>query len=119
MFDFHTHTFLSDGVLAPIELIRRAIHAGYRAMAITDHVGPGNAEFILKTLIADCKNGRQGLRVSHLVEFPQHVPSHLQLLTNTALPATQLLGGSRYSSVLLLVESWPDSSVRCLSRRRF
>ncbi len=54
MFDFHTHTFLSDGVLSPIELIRRAIHAGYRAMAITDHVGPGNAEFVLKTLKADC-----------------------------------------------------------------
>ncbi len=54
MYDFHTHTFLSDGVLSPIELIRRAIHAGYRAMAITDHVGPGNMEFVLKTLIADC-----------------------------------------------------------------
>ena len=54
MYDFHTHTFLSDGVLSPIELIRRAIHAGYRAMAITDHVGPGNMEFVLKALIADC-----------------------------------------------------------------
>ena len=55
MFDFHTHTFLSDGVLAPVELIRRAIRAGYRAMAITDHVGPGNMEFVLKTLAADCE----------------------------------------------------------------
>ena len=54
MFDFHTHTFLSDGVLAPVELIRRAIRAGYRVMAITDHVGPGNMEFVLKTLAADC-----------------------------------------------------------------
>ena len=54
MYDFHTHTFLSDGVLSPIELIRRAVHAGYRAMAITDHVGPGNMEFVLKTLAADC-----------------------------------------------------------------
>ena len=41
MYDFHTHTFLSDGVLAPTELIRRAIHNGYRVMAVTDHVGPG------------------------------------------------------------------------------
>ena len=54
MFDFHTHTFLSDGELSPIELIRRAHHIGYRVMAITDHVGPGNLEFILKTLIKDC-----------------------------------------------------------------
>ena len=54
MYDFHTHTFLSDGVLAPIELIRRAHVIGYRVMAITDHVGPGNVEFILKTLKKEC-----------------------------------------------------------------
>ena len=54
MFDFHTHTFLSDGVLSPIELVRRAMKIGYRVMAITDHVGPGNMEFVLKTLVADC-----------------------------------------------------------------
>lgn len=54
MFDFHTHTFLSDGVLSPIELIRRAMHIGYKTMAITDHVGPGNLEFVLKTLKTDC-----------------------------------------------------------------
>ena len=55
MFDFHTHTFLSDGVLAPTELIRRALNVGYRVMAITDHVTPGNLEYVLKTLIKDCE----------------------------------------------------------------
>ena len=55
MYDFHTHTFLSDGVLAPVELIRRALKAGYRVMAITDHVGHGNLEHVLKTLIKDCQ----------------------------------------------------------------
>ena len=54
MYDFHTHTFLSDGVLTPIELIRRAHVIGYQVMAITDHVGPGNVEFILKTLKKEC-----------------------------------------------------------------
>ena len=54
MHDFHTHTFLSDGVLSPIELIRRAIHAGYVTIAVTDHVGAGNLEQVLKTLITDC-----------------------------------------------------------------
>ena len=54
MFDFHTHTFLSDGVLSPLELIRRAMHIGYKTMAITDHVGPGNLEFVLNTLKTDC-----------------------------------------------------------------
>jgi histidinol phosphatase-like PHP family hydrolase len=55
MYDFHTHTFLSDGVLAPVELIRRAHHAGYRVIAVTDHVGPGNLELVLNTLIKDCE----------------------------------------------------------------
>ena len=54
MHDFHTHTFLSDGVLSPIELISRAIDSGYLTIAVTDHVGPGNLEHVLKTLITDC-----------------------------------------------------------------
>ncbi len=76
MFDFHTHTFLSDGVLAPIELVRRAIKIGYRVMAITDHVGPGNMEFILKTLVADCEmvNKRWDILALPGVEIT-HTPS--------------------------------------------
>ncbi|MCI0813217.1 MAG: histidinol phosphate phosphatase domain-containing protein [Chloroflexi bacterium] len=55
VFDFHTHTFLSDGELAPTELIRRAVHIGYQVIAVTDHVGPGNLEFVIKTLVKDCE----------------------------------------------------------------
>jgi histidinol phosphatase-like PHP family hydrolase len=55
MFDFHTHTFLSDGVLSPIELIRRAGVRGYRVIGVTDHVGPGNVEHVVKTLVTDCR----------------------------------------------------------------
>ena len=55
VYDFHTHTFLSDGVLTPVELIRRAHVAGYRVIAITDHVGPGNLEPVLKVLIKECE----------------------------------------------------------------
>ena len=54
MYDFHTHTFLSDGVLSPVELIRRALVGGYSAIAVTDHVGLGNIEFVVKTLVIDC-----------------------------------------------------------------
>ncbi len=54
MYDFHTHTFLSDGVLSPVELIRRAYVRGYKAMALTDHVGYGNVEYVIKTLVVDC-----------------------------------------------------------------
>ena len=55
MFDFHTHTFLSDGVLSPIELIRRAYERGYRVIGITDHAGAGNLELVVKTLAKDCE----------------------------------------------------------------
>ena len=54
MYDFHTHTFLSDGVLSPIELIRRALVRGYKAIGVTDHVGVGNLELVVKTLVKDC-----------------------------------------------------------------
>jgi histidinol phosphatase-like PHP family hydrolase len=38
MIDLHTHSTFSDGVLIPAELARRAAVAGYKALAITDHV---------------------------------------------------------------------------------
>ena len=74
MYDFHTHTFLSDGVLSPIELIRRAHHIGYRAMAVTDHVGPGNLEHVLKVLVTDCRSATErwdilalpGVEITHV-----------------------------------------------------
>ena len=75
MYDFHTHTFLSDGVLSPIELVRRAHHIGYRVIAVTDHVGPGNLEYVLKTLVKDCDmaSRRWGILALPGVEIT-HVP---------------------------------------------
>ncbi|NLW45892.1 MAG: histidinol phosphate phosphatase domain-containing protein [Firmicutes bacterium] len=55
VYDFHTHTFLSDGKLSPVELIRRAVVNGYQAIAVTDHVGPGNMERVIKELIRECR----------------------------------------------------------------
>ena len=86
MYDFHTHTFLSDGVLSPIELIRRAYVRGYRAMAVTDHVGLGNVEFVLKTLIIDCDQAtkRWDILVLPGVEIT-HVPKDdIDLVARTA-----------------------------------
>jgi histidinol phosphatase-like PHP family hydrolase len=54
LYDFHTHTFLSDGELSPVELIRRAYVRGYRAIGIADHAGPGNLEPILAQLVEAC-----------------------------------------------------------------
>ena len=54
VYDFHTHTFLSDGVLSPMELIRRAYDKGYRAIAITDHVGLATQERVIPVLVEEC-----------------------------------------------------------------
>ncbi|MCL4465031.1 MAG: histidinol phosphate phosphatase domain-containing protein [Chloroflexi bacterium] len=55
LYDFHTHTFLSDGVLSPVELVRRALVRGYSVIAIADHVGLGTCEATLKQVVADCE----------------------------------------------------------------
>ena len=55
VFDFHTHTFLTDGELSAIELIRRAVVKGYKAIAITDHCGMHDQERILEILVRECE----------------------------------------------------------------
>jgi len=74
IYDFHTHSFYSDGALLPVELVRRAVVNGYRAIAITDHVGPGNCEEVLRKITQDCELCRRhwdilaipGVELTHL-----------------------------------------------------
>lgn len=58
LYDFHTHTLLSDGSLSAMELIRRACIAGYGAIAITDHVGLGSMARVLAEIQQDCALAR-------------------------------------------------------------
>ena len=58
VYDFHTHTSLSDGSLSPLELIRRAAASGYRAIAVTDHAGAGYLERVIAETAADCELAR-------------------------------------------------------------
>jgi len=58
IYDFHTHTFHSDGILSPIELIRRAFVTGYTAIAITDHVAIGSLGRVIKEISDDCALAR-------------------------------------------------------------
>ncbi len=74
VFDFHTHTFYSDGVLSPIELIRRASVNGYEAIGLTDHVSVGNLAPVLEAIIAECRLAEEhwdiraipGVELTHL-----------------------------------------------------
>ncbi len=76
VYDFHTHSFLSDGELSPVELIRRAAVKGYQAIAVTDHVGPGNMQRVIGELIDECRvaNGYWKIRAIPGVELT-HVPA--------------------------------------------
>jgi histidinol phosphatase-like PHP family hydrolase len=74
IYDFHTHTYLSDGVLSPMELIRRAYDRGYRAIAITDHVGLADQGRVVPVLVEECANAMRrwdiiaiaGVEITHL-----------------------------------------------------
>lgn len=55
IYDFHTHTFLSDGENSPIELVRFAVVFGYRFIALTDHGSYSNLDFIISRLKKDCQ----------------------------------------------------------------
>ncbi|NLV28418.1 MAG: histidinol phosphate phosphatase domain-containing protein [Methanomicrobiales archaeon] len=50
MYDFHTHTLLSDGELLPSELLRRMKVQGYSVVAITDHVDQSNVTETIRAL---------------------------------------------------------------------
>ena len=54
VYDFHTHTLLSDGELSPIELIRRALVNNYRAIALTDHAFLGELPRIIQETTEAC-----------------------------------------------------------------
>lgn len=53
VFDFHTHTFWSDGELSVIEQVRRAAVNGYQAIGLSDHGGIGGVRERIDAFRAD------------------------------------------------------------------
>jgi putative hydrolase len=78
LIDLHMHSTFSDGVLIPAEVVSRAVDAGYKAMAITDHADPSNLELILENLGRFCRAmaGAGSAEVHPGVEIT-HVPPSL------------------------------------------
>jgi putative hydrolase len=76
LYDFHTHTFLSDGVLSPIELIRRCIVNGYTALGIADHAGASTLERVISEVRRDAELAQRhwGFTVLAGIELT-HVPA--------------------------------------------
>lgn len=48
--DLHCHTFYSDGVLSPAELVYRCKLKGAEAVALTDHADYSNMDFIIGSI---------------------------------------------------------------------
>jgi histidinol phosphatase-like PHP family hydrolase len=75
MIDLHTHTIFSDGVLIPAELIRRAVAAGYRAIALTDHVDQSNIDLVIPRVAKAVKALRDMVPIQIMVGAElTHVP---------------------------------------------
>jgi histidinol phosphatase-like PHP family hydrolase len=70
------HTFLSDGVLVPSELTRRAAMTGYKVMAITDHVDMANLESAIGQIVRFCSTYTGPVKVIPGAEIT-HVPPEM------------------------------------------
>jgi len=89
LYDFHTHTSLSDGALSPIELIRYALVNGYHAVALTDHASIGELSRIIQETAEVCALARSHWDILAIpgIELT-HVPA--QAIAETAEKAKQL-----------------------------
>ncbi|MHB9155276.1 MAG: histidinol phosphate phosphatase domain-containing protein [Endomicrobiales bacterium] len=78
MIDLHTHTFFSDGVLIPSELVYRAKVKGYEAIGVTDHGDFTNFDLIIPRIAraADALTRQYGITVVPGIELT-YVPPPL------------------------------------------
>ncbi len=86
MIDLHTHSIFSDGDLVPAELSQRACAAGYKILAITDHVDHSNIDFIIPRIIKVCSKINQAgkIKVFAGVEITHVAPSQIADLADDA-----------------------------------
>ncbi len=86
MIDLHTHSFFSDGVLVPSELVRRAVIKGYEVIAITDHADASNVDFIIPRVVSVCRelNRRWKIKALPGIELTHIPPETFVELTDRA-----------------------------------
>lgn len=87
--NFHCHSTLSDGELSPMESIRRFAVAGYRTVAITDHVAAGGLERLIAEVAEDAQvaSGPFGVDAIAGVELTHVPPSAIAALARRAREA--------------------------------
>ncbi len=64
LFDFHTHTTISDGHAAPLEMARRCLENGYAAYVCSDHVDETTVDRRVPEIVDAC------MKVSREMELP-------------------------------------------------
>lgn len=74
MYDLHTHSLLSDGILLPSEVAVRYLSLGYKVIAITDHVDYSNIDSTIKAII----------------EFTKHWPKDAKIKVLSGIELTHL-----------------------------
>lgn len=86
MIDLHTHSFFSDGVLVPSELVRRAEYKGLKAIGITDHGDLSNIDFIIPRIVAVAEelNKALDIRVIPGIELTHVPPSQIAIAASNA-----------------------------------
>jgi histidinol phosphatase-like PHP family hydrolase len=83
--DLHIHTFHSDGVMLPSEVISKAVQMNYQAIALTDHADDSNLEELIynfKTLLK--MTPPEKLEVLIGVELSYIYPEELESLAQKA-----------------------------------
>jgi histidinol phosphatase-like PHP family hydrolase len=75
MYDLHTHSLLSDGVLLPSEVAARYQNAGFKVIAISDHADYSNIENVIDSILNFTRNwpADSGIKVLPGIELT-HLP---------------------------------------------
>jgi len=86
MINLHSHTIHSDGCLLPSEISVRYAAAGYKALAITDHVDQSNIGSVVRSIVKFCN------------AWPEHSPIKvLPGVELTHLPLEQFKPLAKYA----------------------
>jgi len=85
LIDLHMHSFFSDGVLLPAEIVQRARDIGFSAIAITDHIDFSNIDFVVDSIVKAADNlNTSDLIVIPGVEITHVIPEDIKRLAEKA-----------------------------------
>jgi len=86
MFDLHTHSLLSDGLLLPSEVAARYAHLGYKVIAITDHADYSNIDFIIDAILKFSRHWPKNAKIKVLpgIELTHLPPEQFKPLAKYA-----------------------------------